>query len=332
MDPTNMINVLITSIAGTGLPPTLTFALPATTTITELRDRLLTRLPGSLSETAAAASSFRFLLTTNSNKQLPSSSTQPLSSLLPNSNNVEFLPLRLSLPLCGGKGGFGSQLRAQGGRMSSKRKKNGLQGEDNGSSRNLDGRRLRTITEAKALADYLAIKPDMEKKEKEKRRKRWQQIVEQTEKRQEEIRNGKAGGGGGGFMLDGKWVEDKEELDERTREAVMTALKNGAYTDNLSMLAATAAAANAANPGEGGSGSGSGSSSGGEAMSEDEKEVEGERDGAATPPSEPEPEPKVTVVKETLKGKEKETAQPKAQVKTFAGFDDDDEFMSSDDE
>ncbi|KAK3345082.1 telomere stability and silencing-domain-containing protein [Neurospora tetraspora] len=327
MDPTNTINVLVTSIAGTGLPPTLTFALPATTTITELRDRLLSRLPGSL-ESAAA---FRFLLTTNSNKQLPSSSTQPLSSLLPcnvEANN-DFLPLRLSLPLCGGKGGFGSQLRAQGGRMSSKRKKNGLQGEDNGSSRNLDGRRLRTITEAKALADYLAIKPDMEKKEKEKRRKRWQQIVEQTEKRQEEIKYGKTGGGG--FMLDGKWVEDKEELDERTREAVMTALKKGAYTDNLSMLAATAAAANsAANVGEGGSGSGSGSSSGGEAMSEDEKE--GERDGAATPPSEPEPEPKVVVDKEKLKGKEKETVQPKAQVKTFAGFDDDDEFMSSDDE
>lgn len=215
--------------------------------------------------------------------------------------------------------------------MSSKRKKNnGLQGEDNGSSRNLDGRRLRTITEAKALADYLAIKPDMEKKEKEKRRKRWQQIVEQTEKRQEEI---KYGGQKGGMMLDGKWVEDKEELDERTREAVMTALKKGAYTDNLSMLAATAAAADAANLGEGsGSGSGSGSSSeGGEAMSEDE--IEGEQqDGAATPPSEPEPEPKVVVDKEKLKGKEKETVQPKAQVKTFAGFDDDDEFMSSDDE
>ncbi|EAA34278.1 hypothetical protein GE21DRAFT_3151 [Neurospora crassa] len=324
MDSTNTLNVLITSIAGTGLPPTLTFALPATTTVTELRDRLLSRLPGSLESSAT----FRFLLTTNSNKQLPSSSTQPLSSLLPGLENNDFLPLRLSLPLCGGKGGFGSQLRAQGGRMSSKRKKNGLQGEDNGSSRNLDGRRLRTITEAKALADYLAIKPDMEKKEKEKRRKRWQQIVEQTEKRQEEIRHGKAGGGG--FMLDGKWVEDKEELDERTREAVMTALKKGAYTDNLSMLAATAAAANAANPREGGSGSGSGSSSGGEAMSEDEKESE--RDGAATPPSEPEPEPKMVVDQEKLKGKEKETVQPKAQIKTFAGFDDDDEFMSSDDE
>ena len=139
-------------------------------------------------------------------------------------------------------------------------------------------------------------------------------------------------------MLDGKWVEDKEELDERTREAVMTAIRKGAFTDNLSMLAATAAAVNAMNPGngEGGSGSaGSGSSSeGGEAMSEDEKEEGGdERDGAVTPPSEPEPEPtKVTVVKETLKGKEKEIVQSKAQVKTFAGFDDDDEFMSSDDE
>jgi len=50
--------------------------------------------------------------------------------------------------------------------MSSKRKRN--QGEDNGSSRNLDGRRLRTVNEAKALAEYLAIKPDMAKREKKK--------------------------------------------------------------------------------------------------------------------------------------------------------------------
>ena len=51
----------------------------------------------------------------------------------------------------------------------SKKKKN-QQGEDNGSSRNLDGRRIRTVNEAKALAEYLAIKPDMDRKEKEKRK------------------------------------------------------------------------------------------------------------------------------------------------------------------
>ena len=109
--------------------------------------------------------------------------------------------------------------------MSSKRKRN--QGDDNGSSRNLDGRRLRTVNEAKALAEYLAIKPEMAKKEQEERRKRWEQVVELAERREEEIRSGNKG------KVDGKWVEDKEEAGERTREAVLAAMKAGGYKDNL---------------------------------------------------------------------------------------------------
>ena len=109
--------------------------------------------------------------------------------------------------------------------MSSKRKKN--QGDDNASSRNLDGRRLRTVNEAKALAEYLAIKPDMAKKDKEERRKRWEQVVEVAERREEEIKSGRKG------MVDGKWVEDKEEAGERTREAVRAAMMGGTYKDNL---------------------------------------------------------------------------------------------------
>lgn len=109
--------------------------------------------------------------------------------------------------------------------MSSRRKKN--QGEGDSSNRNLDGRRLRTYTEAKALAEYLALKPEMEKREKEARRKRWEQIVDLAEKREYEIRNGSKG------RVDGKWVEDKEEAGERTREAVFAAMKSGDYQDNL---------------------------------------------------------------------------------------------------
>jgi hypothetical protein len=109
--------------------------------------------------------------------------------------------------------------------MSSKRKRN--QGEDNASSRNLDGRRLRTVNEAKALAEYLAIKPEMAKKEKEERRKRWEQVVELADRREQELKSGSKG------KVDGKWVEDKEEAGERTREAVLAAMKAGGYKDNL---------------------------------------------------------------------------------------------------
>lgn len=109
--------------------------------------------------------------------------------------------------------------------MSSKRKRN--QGENNGSSRNLDGRRLRSVHEAKALAEYLAIKPEMTKKEQESRRARWEQIVELAERREQEMKSGNKG------KVDGKWVEDKEEANERTREAVLAAMKSGDYKDNL---------------------------------------------------------------------------------------------------
>lgn len=209
-----IINVLLTSFAGLGLPSTLSLPIDSSTSITDLRQQLSGRLPQIRS---------RLTLTTTSNCEVFSSDS-PISTLLSSPHDA-FLPLRLSVPLCGGKGGFGSQLRAAGGRMSSKRKKN--QGDGNSSNRNLDGRRLRTVNEAKALAEYLALKPEMEKKEKEARRARWEQVVALAGKREEEIRNGSKG------KINGKWVEDKAEAEERTREAVMTAMRSGDYHDNL---------------------------------------------------------------------------------------------------
>lgn len=308
------INVLVTSFAGTGLPPTLSLSLPPSTPISSLVDELDSRLPAS-----ATTSSTRLLLSTLSSRPVPLNSPSPISSLLPSASSSPltkddaalddaFLTLRLTPALCGGKGGFGSQLRAAGGRMS-KRKKGGNPADENGSSRNLDGRRLRTVTEAKALAEYLAIKPEMERKEKERRRKRWEEIVESTERRQDEIKHGSKKVG-----LDGKWVEEKEEVGERTREAVLQAMKKGGYTDNL-----VAAAGNS---------SSSADEDGDEVMEEGEGE-EGDSGGskATTPPSEPEPEVKG-------KGKGKEVVKPNGNgtARKFFGFDEDDEFMSSDDE
>ncbi|KAG4437803.1 hypothetical protein IFR05_006738 [Cadophora sp. M221] len=268
------INILLTSFPGLNLPSTLALPLPAETSISELQERIHERLP---------AHNNRLILTTISNKQIPLTSSDPISGLLSKPQN-DFLSLRLTLPMCGGKGGFGSQLRAAGGRMSSKRKRN--QGDDNGSSRNLDGRRLRSVHEAKALAEYLAIKPEMAKKEKEERRKRWEQIVELAERREEEIRSGNKG------KVDGKWVEDKEEANERTREAVLAAMKSGDYKDNLVEASKANASASA------------------DSDSEDEA-MAGTSSKDTTPPSDA-------------------GAKPKAQK--FFGFDEDDEFMSSDED
>lgn len=65
-------------------------------------------------------------------------------------SSSHLLTLRLTPRLPGGKGGFGSQLRAAGGRMSSQKTSN------NDSCRDLSGRRLSTIKEAKK---YVACNP-----------------------------------------------------------------------------------------------------------------------------------------------------------------------------
>ena len=273
----HMINVLMTSFPGLGLPTTLSLPVDASTPLTDLRQQLSRRLP---------CLDTRLIFTTNSGKEVTSSQA-PVSSLL-SSDHDTLLPLRLSVPLCGGKGGFGSQLRAAGGRMSS-RKKNS-QGDNNNSNRNLDGRRLRTVNEAKALAEYLALKPDMEKREKEARRKRWEQVVAMAERREEEIRNGSKG------KVDGKWVEDKEEAGERAREAVIAAMKSGDYHDNLK-----------ASP------SGSSAGGSGEATDEsDDEKLEGEASSRKATASVSRP--------------------PTAPVRSYLGFDEEDDFSSDDEE
>ena len=180
--------------------------------------------------------------------------------------------------------------------MSSKRKKNGV--EENGSSRNLDGRRLRVVNEAKALTEYLAIKPEMDRKEKEKRRARLAEIVQMAEKKTEQIKYGTGG------RLDGKWVEEKEETGERTREAVLAVMKAGGYKDNLAVLSGLMDLVE-------------------EEEEDDDEESEGEDEedsgkaggssGATTP-------------------EHGGSAAEKGKAKTFFGFDEEDEFMSSDEE
>ncbi|KAK7192516.1 hypothetical protein DPSP01_008820 [Paraphaeosphaeria sporulosa] len=191
------VTVLVNTVRGT-----IAFTVVKAAPLSSIYETLYDRAPW-IANTS-------YILTTHSRRTVPTTDG-PVSSLLSSASDT-FISLRLSVPLCGGKGGFGSILRAQGGRMSSRKKK---QGEVNGSSRNLDGRRLRTVAEAKTLAEYLAIKPEMDKREKEERRKRWEDIVASTERKQDELMSGRTQG-----RLNGKWVEDKEEAENKTREAI----------------------------------------------------------------------------------------------------------------
>lgn len=202
-----VINLLLSSFGGVGLPSTLAIPVSGDLPVTSLLDVVSSQLPSHANN---------LVLTTTNRRRLDSGSCASISDL---SDGADFLPLRLSSVLLGGKGGFGSQLRAAGGRMSSRKNKNS--GRDpNASSRNLDGRRLRTVAEAKSLAQYLATKPEMDRKEKEERRRRWESIIETAERREEEIKSGKKGA-----RLDGEWVDRKEEEENKTREAVLAMMK-----------------------------------------------------------------------------------------------------------
>lgn len=68
----------------------------------------------------------------------------PLSSY---TTERDHLRLRWNVKLCGGKGGFGSMLRAQGGKMSKKKGKK--KENDNDSFRTLEGRRMKNVRKAK---------------------------------------------------------------------------------------------------------------------------------------------------------------------------------------
>lgn len=215
---THNVNLLITSFPGLGLPRTLNLPVPSSTRVCDVLRSIYARLPANVDR--------GLIVSTTSGKQLRSSDEAPIATLSSDPNTA-FLPLRISAKLCGGKGGFGSQLRAAGGRMSSK--KNRDRQDQNGSNRNLDGRRLRTVDEAKRLAEYLATKPEMERKEKEERRKRWEAVIDAAEATEAKIKAGKMGSNQG--RLDAEYVEGKEAAEEKVREAVAKAMREQMVQD-----------------------------------------------------------------------------------------------------
>ncbi|EKM78681.1 hypothetical protein AGABI1DRAFT_114289 [Agaricus bisporus var. burnettii JB137-S8] len=128
--------------------PSLTLSLPATTPLSDVYGHLCQRYPNLPPHLAS-----QLYLSTHSGV-IPDQ-TQLLASLHSDDepSTPKLVTLRLSSPLLGGKGGFGSQLRAAGGRMSSQKTSN------NDSCRDLNGRRLSTIKEAKRLSEYLESEP-----------------------------------------------------------------------------------------------------------------------------------------------------------------------------
>ncbi|GAA5830514.1 hypothetical protein JCM3766R1_002748 [Sporobolomyces carnicolor] len=122
-------------------PRTLSLSVPSSSPISALSSLLAPYCPPSSQ-----------LVQFSSGRSLPRAS-EPLATLRDGPAEGPVF-LRLSVKLPGGKGGFASQLRAQGGRMSSNKAQN------HDSCRGLDGRRLSTIKEAQRLAKLLESEPD----------------------------------------------------------------------------------------------------------------------------------------------------------------------------
>jgi hypothetical protein len=132
--------------------PTLALSVPEDTTLENLHAVLLARYPFlpptadlRLCPVSSASSSSS---SSSSSDETTTTTTTTLASILGprdigNDNGNPLVSLRLVPRMRGGKGGFGSQLRAAGGRMSSQKTNN------NDSCRDLSGRRLSTIKEAK---------------------------------------------------------------------------------------------------------------------------------------------------------------------------------------
>lgn len=117
--------------------PTLNISVSTEVTFSELYNLLVERYPDLPQNDSG---SLDLILSPHAGP-IPSPDT-PLSSLILE-EDANLVTLRLIPRLRGGKGGFGSQLRAAGGRMSSQKTSN------NDSCRDLSGRRLSTIKEAK---------------------------------------------------------------------------------------------------------------------------------------------------------------------------------------
>ncbi|KAG8213154.1 telomere stability and silencing-domain-containing protein [Butyriboletus roseoflavus] len=117
--------------------PSLSIRVPSQTRVNDLYDILCDRYPDLPASDSLHISPYSGSLTQDTR----------LSEL--HGDASDLVTLRIVPRLRGGKGGFGSQLRAAGGRMSSQKTSN------NDSCRDLSGRRLSTIKTAKRLVDYM---------------------------------------------------------------------------------------------------------------------------------------------------------------------------------
>ncbi|PAV16096.1 telomere stability silencing [Pyrrhoderma noxium] len=211
--------------------PSLTLTLPSETPLSQIPEYLPDYLPP-YSDANLSFSLPAGLLTLDDRPLSALWSQQHSLASLDNSNNAEgveadnveiltdrLITLRLSPRLCGGKGGFGSQLRAAGGRMSSQKTNN------NDSCRDLNGRRLSTIKEAKALAAYLESEPERVKAQQEAQRAKLEKLERQLgiDRKGGEKAEGSSAGVKRRFD-DTEYIEQSRDIVDNVKSAVVAGM------------------------------------------------------------------------------------------------------------
>ncbi|KAF9130117.1 hypothetical protein BGW39_003477 [Mortierella sp. 14UC] len=114
----------------------------------------------------------------------------------------------LSMRMAGGKGGFGSMLRAQGGRMNSQKTTN------TEACRDLSGRRIKTVNEAKKMAEYVRGEPERKKARKDELKRKIEEKLELADRPMRKHR-----------FEDAKFFDQAEEQVEEVKNAVAAAIK-----------------------------------------------------------------------------------------------------------
>ena len=114
---------------------------------------------------------------------------------------------QVKLKLPGGKGGFGSQLRAQGNKMSSKKRAGNYE-----SCRTLNGQRIRAQKQAKLIEEYLAKEPERLSKREQEIREKMQKYLEAPDKKV--------------MFSDPEYLKLCRKLIDSTEEAVRSGLRN----------------------------------------------------------------------------------------------------------
>ncbi|KAF8604903.1 hypothetical protein BDV93DRAFT_532677 [Ceratobasidium sp. AG-I] len=175
---------------------TLALQLPSSTPLELLESEISSAFPGLPYHALSLASPCGANLSSN----------DPLSIL---TNGGSLVTLRLMPSLLGGKGGFGSQLRAAGGRMSSQKASN------NDSCRDLNGRRLSTG------------EPEQKKAAAEEKRAKLEALEKQlgiSEAGPSQEAKSSARAGQKHRFDDTEYLEQTREITDRVKSAVMAGL------------------------------------------------------------------------------------------------------------